>query len=169
MIDEKRLAEIEERASRATPGPWEIQGGGGIRMDGSRDYYGVRIGNSHFYPIANRTNADFIAHSREDIPILCAALRQALRERDREKAGRLAAELRLAFELTQREEGYLPPLQWAASDDSLERGKALAERLQALEKVAAAAEKGLRDFRGEAVPLGLLQALEALKEVDRDE
>lgn len=163
-MDEKRLTEIEERASRAIPGPWEIQGGGGIRMDGSRDYYGVRIGNSHFYPIANRTNADFIAHSREDIPILCAALRQAWRERDREKAGRLAAELRLAFELTQREEGYLPPLQWAASDDSLERGKALAERLQALEKVAEAAEKYLEGKGTWELFAALHESVAALKE-----
>lgn len=70
-----RLREIEERVAKASPGPWVVEGTGGIHMDGTRDWYAVRIGNHVIRGLDGKAEADFIAHSREDIPWLIQQVR----------------------------------------------------------------------------------------------
>lgn len=72
----KRLEEIEARVDKAVPGPWVCWGG----STGS-----VSVGVDHPYEITeSRPGADagsnyiFIAHARQDVPWLCARLRDAL-------------------------------------------------------------------------------------------
>ena len=71
-MDEQRIAEIEARAEKATPGPWvtDIRDGVlygitecGITTDGG--YYGP-----------TPSDGEFIAQSRQDIPDLIAAWRE---------------------------------------------------------------------------------------------
>lgn len=78
VMDEKRLVEIEARAAKATPGPWEVQGQGGIHMDGTRDWYDVRVEDRLIRMVPTKADALFIAHSREDVPALCAEVRAAM-------------------------------------------------------------------------------------------
>jgi hypothetical protein len=82
IMTEERLKEIDARAAAATPGPWEL-------VDAHDDY--VR---PEYYVVMKREaehgfwdmdtslmtrpeEPDFIAHAREDIPDLVAALREA--------------------------------------------------------------------------------------------
>jgi len=96
-MDDKQLEQIEARAEKTTPGPWERH----ITDNGiwSKDAYGevARVGNS-FNRLAN---SDFIAASRTDIPTLCAALREAWADTAafRAEVSRLKSEL-----ATQRDE-----------------------------------------------------------------
>ncbi|MBY6273548.1 MAG: hypothetical protein CW346_15230 [Bacillaceae bacterium] len=75
---EQRLREIEERVSKATPGPWEAYGVGGIHMDGTSDGYSVMTaaGKRLHSPYMTQADADFIAHAREDVPWLLSLLRE---------------------------------------------------------------------------------------------
>lgn len=82
IITEQELAEIEARAAKATPGPWSTE-----KPPKDRDgwqlgtlvaavargqcVYAAPPGGS--FPEADRR---FIAHSREDVPSLCALARQ---------------------------------------------------------------------------------------------
>lgn len=95
-IDEKKLTEIEERAGKATAGPWEWVGrdleasitfpvrnnncGAVIEIPtescGGYDCCG---GHSPIFA-EDKEDQDFIAHSRQDIDDLC----KAVRERDAE-------------------------------------------------------------------------------------
>lgn len=74
MITEKQLAEIEERASKAAPGPWRS------RLDNlNRDNVFAETetgGLNGFICSGMRDNAQFIAHSRTDIPNLISAIRE---------------------------------------------------------------------------------------------
>jgi hypothetical protein len=91
MTDE-RLKEIQERLDKATPGPWQRN----MMKLGLPSPHVVDFGRPPKSPFAvlhsdveptNTTNdADFIAHSREDIPFLLA---------DNERKDDLIAELRL--------------------------------------------------------------------------
>ena len=70
----RRLEEIESRAAKATPGPWEwmpyntaLRAGGAMVLAGGRD--GIEVNNK---------NAEFIAHARTDIPWLCRTVRELL-------------------------------------------------------------------------------------------
>jgi hypothetical protein len=91
----EQLQEIEERCEKATLGPWKtvpaavINGkpfgplhiaidGDGILITGSG---GARSWTTDVFKKQihddNDRNADFVAHSRTDIPALCTALREA--------------------------------------------------------------------------------------------
>lgn len=80
-LTDERLAEIRERAEKATPGPWR-----GLYLSG--DFItGVRTSSTAAIGLAEEpfTNADksFICHSREDIPVLLAEIdewREAARQ-----------------------------------------------------------------------------------------
>ena len=79
---ETMVAEIEARAEKATPGPWDVQTVFGVQsvMAESSCY-------DHSEAIAGRygvhdANGDFIAHARQDVPELCTMLREAIAERD---------------------------------------------------------------------------------------
>lgn len=95
-ITPARLAEIEARAAAATPGPWNFY----HRSGGDRPAAGIdeRSGlgwewdedppyNAPPEPmrgvLALGADAAFIAHAREDVPALCAALREAWAEIER--------------------------------------------------------------------------------------
>lgn len=90
-----RIAEIEARAKSATRGPWtfchansdnecEVQHGAylldSVRGDGTDLTFGVLGGET--CDAGGRedaeSNAIFIAEARDDIPALCAALREAI-------------------------------------------------------------------------------------------
>lgn len=88
MMDEETLRDIEKRANAATPGLWEVEG-----YEGE---YGMVYGVLHRPPDAKwpvdvvpcgegpgtygaeRDDAEFIAHAREDVPALIAEVRRLL-------------------------------------------------------------------------------------------
>lgn len=89
IVTEEELKEIERRTNAATPGPWEICGSGygdypadGIQSTGKKDSYGNPeeiIGYSIPYEqtgVNSNEDALFIAHAREDIPLLVAEVRR---------------------------------------------------------------------------------------------
>ena len=93
-MDGARLAEIEARATAATPGPWTTERPG-VVADGQAK--GMRSGVTIAQPSPSLEDRVFgtpsggqfpsadqhlIAAARTDIPDLCAALRQAWAERD---------------------------------------------------------------------------------------
>ena len=75
------LDEIQDRADRATEGPWSWASH--VTVDG--DSWAVFDGSDHALA-SNRdgwgADASFIAHAREDVPRLVAALRGVLRQAD---------------------------------------------------------------------------------------
>ena len=73
---EKRIAEIKTRANAATPGPWCVDSICVISP----------LLDIYITEPDSRNDAEFIAHSREDIPYLCKRLRAAEAERDELKA-----------------------------------------------------------------------------------
>jgi hypothetical protein len=88
MTTLEKLREIRERADKATKGPWEHMGGSGIRVFGiPKEDPGWKYGicNCHTVPPddGDVRNAEFIAHSRSDIPALVEALVEALEAIDR--------------------------------------------------------------------------------------
>lgn len=80
MTDTEREAEIRERAEAARNGPWTW-----IKSDDS-PAPGYRFGGQHAMNESGfaytPTDAEFIAHAREDVPFLLDALSAARRERD---------------------------------------------------------------------------------------
>ena len=74
ILSESGVAEIEARASAATPGPWQ-----------ARFIYRVfqsarRVPDNLFgtHPEQDWPDSNFIANARADIPALCCSLRQAM-------------------------------------------------------------------------------------------
>ncbi|OFX05197.1 MAG: hypothetical protein A3E78_09230 [Alphaproteobacteria bacterium RIFCSPHIGHO2_12_FULL_63_12] len=83
-ITETELAAIEARAANAVSWPWHFDESSGCIMFGlwdGRDKDGVicQMAYDKYVKdgigLAARINGDFIAHAREDVPRLCAALR----------------------------------------------------------------------------------------------
>jgi hypothetical protein len=79
MLTDKELDEIEARANQAQKGPWKayIEGkdnesGSSFIMTGS----GENRGDDIEIIGATMADYDFIAHARQDIPVLIAALRE---------------------------------------------------------------------------------------------
>ena len=75
------LDEIRDRADRATGGPWSWASR--VTVDG--DSWAVFDGSDH--ALASNSDgwsadAEFIAHAREDVPRMVAALRGVLRQAD---------------------------------------------------------------------------------------
>ena len=84
-MDEDRLSEIEMRANNAYPGPWANSMGGGYNVHASDMKWICVTDNkdwdSHgpYSSIRRQTairTAEFIAHTREDIPWLIAEIRR---------------------------------------------------------------------------------------------
>ena len=86
----KRLDEIEARATAATEGPWKVKPYGGRREE-SDDEIDSFVGPSEATIVeqlgcdccdvgleVSSTDAEFIAHARQDVPALVAALRAVL-------------------------------------------------------------------------------------------
>lgn len=82
MLDNKYLCEIKERASKATPGPWNT----GVNIRTSTPF----VGASNGYEFVCETsackqgtcNARFISAARTDIPALIAEVERLQKERD---------------------------------------------------------------------------------------
>lgn len=83
-MDDSELKEIEKRANEATPGPWEWQGFGpeGVRTvvaqqdlpesHKERETPFIFTGTGELW----WCDLEFIAHSRQDVPALIAAVRE---------------------------------------------------------------------------------------------
>ncbi len=73
------LDEIEERANKATEGPWEIRGFVGIHCWSGKPVALVSTGTIHgaFSTEEIIENREFIRHARTDVPRLVQALRRA--------------------------------------------------------------------------------------------
>lgn len=82
VLTEARLAEIEARMARTTPGPWAYKdrlGGGGCFVFSEETFHVVAVeaddGPSVTVPLG-RGDAAFIAAAREDVPLLLAEVRR---------------------------------------------------------------------------------------------
>lgn len=71
-MDEQELAAIEARASQATAGPWHNDNDYRVLLDDG----GCIVETKHMDASTGLDSA-FIAASRQDVPTLCAALREA--------------------------------------------------------------------------------------------
>jgi hypothetical protein len=79
---ERLLAEIEARANAATPEPWVYSHGNEIdhwELFNPDEAVWVVQDDSDVEP--STANLEFIAHSRQDVPRLVAALRKAVEQR----------------------------------------------------------------------------------------
>ena len=90
-MDESRLKGIEDRASKATPGPWfhdssNSWSNGGIYTEIDPDGIGVEgrevLAVHDDWMRGEAADGEFLAASRTDIPDLCRALREAWAEID---------------------------------------------------------------------------------------
>jgi hypothetical protein len=84
-MDEKRLLEIRTRAEAATGGPWELFNKTGVveifvHNTKSPVIPWTGFEASGFSHKKNVANARFIAHARQDVPDLIAALRESERK-----------------------------------------------------------------------------------------
>ena len=87
MLDEKQLAEIRERAERATPGAWKLKKDGRYE---DHDECRIELPDDNI-ELCRYENGEFIAHAREDVPALLAEV-----ERLTDENARLRAELEAA-------------------------------------------------------------------------
>ena len=82
LLTEAKLAEIEERLGRATPGPWACRdrlGGGGCFVFSEETFHVVAMEDDEEPAVAvplGRGDAAFIAAAREDVPLLLAEVRR---------------------------------------------------------------------------------------------
>jgi hypothetical protein len=82
LLTEAKLAEIEERLERATPGPWACKdrlGGGGCFVFSEETFHVVALEEDEEPAVAvplGRGDAAFIAAAREDVPLLLAEVRR---------------------------------------------------------------------------------------------
>ena len=79
------IARVRELDAKATPGPWDAEGSGGIHMDGTRDYYTIEtIEVRHLNQFARskngEANANLVAHYRTLAPKLADMLERAMEE-----------------------------------------------------------------------------------------
>lgn len=87
MTLDEELAAIEERASKATPGPWDYYAAqccpdmGGVMNSSNTKCLKAVVGQRYDHP-ASIEDAAFIAASRTDVPRLVAALRLAMAEHE---------------------------------------------------------------------------------------
>lgn len=87
MTLDEELAAIEERASKATPGPWDYYAAqccpdmGGVMNSSNTKCLKAVVGQRYDHP-ASIEDAEFIASTRTDVPRLVAALRLAIEQRD---------------------------------------------------------------------------------------
>ena len=146
----RRLAEIRERADKATPGPWEYE---------HEDYVSsVYLGsaNAGSYPVQRapihrdtditdrqadeaRSTVEFIAHSREDVPYLLSVIDSLTAERDHDRHRKEVAE----FEREEVRAALTRAIE--AADSRAEAAEAREARLrEMMEKVAIQAERHMK-------------------------
>lgn len=82
LLTEAKLAEIEERLGRTTPGPWACRdrlGGGGCFVFSEETFHVVAMEEDDEPALSaplGRGDAAFIAAAREDVPLLLAEVRR---------------------------------------------------------------------------------------------
>lgn len=88
-ITDSELTAIEERAAKATEGPWKFEPGSFTKgsahvlhaATGEGEHWTKRtIAISHFFYAGDVPDWSFIAHARTDVPRLCRAVREAREE-----------------------------------------------------------------------------------------
>ncbi len=87
-MNEQELNEIEERAAKATPGPWFHNKSGSIIYPVQGDTNGhqlIQASNSYYDP-GWSIDADFIANARTDVPDLLAEVERLTAENARLRA-----------------------------------------------------------------------------------
>lgn len=86
-MDAKYLAEIKAREQATTPGPWEEKTNRHPQCNGEPwGWISGSSGNITWSGYIGKTNADFIAHARTDIPALLAEVERLKKDRDNLKA-----------------------------------------------------------------------------------
>lgn len=90
MTDEERLAAIQARCDAASPGEWQAERGLSLQPDVALEN-GAWIAETH-----HMSDAEFVAHAREDVPWLLAQVRLLAGSLAREQA--TAARLRAALD-----------------------------------------------------------------------
>lgn len=78
------IERLEELADKATPGPWWVEGEGGIKMDGERDWYEIHANTAdgRLFHVgrgnrSSREDAEFIAATANALPALLRIARAA--------------------------------------------------------------------------------------------
>lgn len=80
-MDAKYLAEIKAREQAATPGPWEEKTNRHPQCNGEPwGWISGAAGNITWSGYVGKTNADFIAHARTDIPALISEVEQMTKQ-----------------------------------------------------------------------------------------
>jgi len=92
MLTKEQLAEIEQRAKKATPGPWEYDGMAYVWADG---FYIFETRGFGYFTTHGMTkdeaekqmdsNSIFCSHAREDIPALLEHIRELEAQLAKEK------------------------------------------------------------------------------------
>ena len=80
VVSDDRLDRIEARAAAATEGPWgtyAAYGSRGVEVIDTEDMVFIQDGGVTY--AVHEPDAKFIAHAREDVPALVAAVRGVLR------------------------------------------------------------------------------------------
>jgi hypothetical protein len=70
-ISDEQLDAISERATAASPGPWIVEDAPDLNRWVTSDH-GTLEANFGYIGNGNRDDAQFVAHAREDIPLLLA-------------------------------------------------------------------------------------------------
>ena len=123
-----RLEEIRKRCDAATPGPWKYPGCLEKKIAIAKD----------------PSNAEFIAHSREDIPYLLEQLDHSIAIADSNIA--LSEELEYKDEKITKLQGMLVQLTTTALAEHFKSGDAL-KKLEVAKAENDLLEKGLRNVR----------------------
>lgn len=76
MISDDYIRQLKKRIQRATPGPWKSYIEGREEMSGA-DFIMTK-GNDIYLEGATKDDQDFIAHARQDIPILLSEIERLL-------------------------------------------------------------------------------------------
>jgi hypothetical protein len=92
MLSKEQIAEIEQRAKKATPGPWEYDGMAYVWADG---FYIFETRGFGYFTTHGMTkdeaekqmdsNSIFCSHAREDIPALLSHIRELEAQLTKEK------------------------------------------------------------------------------------
>jgi len=145
----RRVEEIERRANKATPGPWEASPMGFPVAEDGMIVEGAGAEVHPFADVAAKTgvigerrtgkqvvaDAEFIAHAREDVPWLCQVVQELIAQN---------AAMREALEVIMQTASKLGVYEVAEDALQADAGRDLLDRLRKLEAVAEAAKALLR-------------------------
>lgn len=143
---EARIAEIREREQKATAGPWRSISGGncqtedgllhataeveGLPRPWNPVWAGWQVAKNYFKTFMRQEDADFVAHSREDIRWLLGRLHEQAQEIERLKDELMEAQSQVT-------------LYWKKASESFEHF----QRAEAAESALAAAQREIAELR----------------------